>query len=61
MVASSLVVVLVVHVLAVAAVEDEGDSPVSIDIYSPLPLAATLERVKPETRGIEVSSIGRGV
>ena len=58
---SSLVVILVVQIPAIAAVEDESDSPVSIDIDSPLPLATPFESVKPEAWCIEIPSIRRDV
>jgi hypothetical protein len=57
----SLVVVLVVDLVAVASVKAEGDSPVSVHVDGPLPLAPAFERVEPEPWRIEVSNIGRGV
>lgn len=51
---TSLMVVLIVHVVAIPAVEAEGNPPVSIDIDGPLPLSAAFEGMEPQPRGVEV-------
>ncbi len=58
---TSLVVVLVVHVVTIATVEAEGDSPVAVDIDSPLPSAASLERVKPKAGSVQVPNTRRSM
>ena len=52
-------VVLVVHVITVAAVEAEGNPPGAIDIDGPLALATSFEWMKPQTGRIEISNTGR--
>ena len=50
-------VVLVIHIAAITTVEGEGDSPVSIDVHSPLLFATASESMKPKTRRVEVTNI----
>jgi len=57
MMESSLVVVLVVHICAIATVEVECDAPVSIDVDSPLAFSTTSKWVKSKARCIEIPDI----
>ena len=50
-------VVLVVHISAITTVKGERDSPVSIDIHSPLLFATAFELMKPKARRVEVTNI----
>ena len=61
MILTSLVVVLVAHVFAVSAVEAESDPPVTIDIDSPLSLAASLEPMKAKAWGVEIPNVASGL
>jgi len=61
MTVASLVVVLVVHVIAIPAIEVEGDTPIAIDIHSPLALSAALERVESQPWRVQVPKGCRGL
>jgi len=61
MVLTSRVVVLIVHLVAITAVEPEGDPPGAIDVDGPLSLPASFERMKPQARGVEIPNTGRGL
>jgi hypothetical protein len=50
-------VVLVIHIAAITTAEGEGDSPVSIDVHSPLLFATAFELMKPKARRVEVTNI----
>lgn len=58
---SSLVVVLVVHLVAVPAVEAEGDPPVAIHVDGPLPSPASFERMQPQARSVEIPDASRNL
>ena len=52
-------VVLVVHLVTISTVKGEGNTPVWIDIHSPLTLPPALERMKPKPGRVEIANARR--